>query len=103
MSNTNQPIPPGPRKLTLRDYRRATELTRECTGFDSFAALLTAQSPSPAGYRPVLYTQERRVRRPYSAEQLQAQHHTFRRNAELADLYDRAQLDRGDARRAVRL
>jgi len=22
MSNTNQPIPPGPRKLTLRDYRR---------------------------------------------------------------------------------
>lgn len=92
-------------QITLSAYRRATLLTRECTGFDSFARLLTAQTVSPGGYRPVLYVQERswQRRRPQSPERTQAEMNQYRRNQELADLYDLAQQERGDARRAVRL
>ena len=41
----------NPNRLKLSEYRRATMLTRECTGFDSFARLLRAQSGRPAGFR----------------------------------------------------
>ena len=60
---------------------------------------------SPAGYRPVLYTTPHpvRPRRKYSPAELQRRQLILTGAGELADLYDRAQAQRGDGRRAVRL
>lgn len=93
------------RPLRLSQYRRAARLTRELTAFSSFRELLTAPAPSPGGYRPVLYTSPHPVlsRRRYTPEQQQALQETLQHGRELADLYDLVQLQRGDARRAVRL
>lgn len=95
----------NPNRLKLSEYRRATMLTRECTGFDSFARLLVAQSGRPAGFRPLLHTEVRPWRfRPTSlGAQQRIELDQCRRNRELADLYDRAQQERGDVRRAVRI
>ena len=95
----------NPNRLKLSEYRRATMLTRECTGFDSFARLLRAQSGRPAGFRPLLQTEARPWR--FRPTPLGSAHppdfDQCRRNRELADLYDRAQQERGDVRRAVRI
>ena len=63
---------------------RADELTQRWTAFDSFADLLRGSHTGPAcGYRPSLRKDNRETR-------------------ELADLYDAAQIERGDPRRAAR-
>lgn len=92
-------------RLTLSEYRRATVLTRDCTAFCSFAALLTAQTAGAGGYRPVFWVHERPGgwRKPSSPQERLLETAERRRRMELAELYDRAQLARGDARRAVRL
>lgn len=94
--------------LSLAQYRRASTLTRDLTAFGSFRELLTARSMSPGGYRPTLYTQPHPVRpscarRRYTPEQQQQMEQRLAAARELADLYDLAQQQRGDARRAVRL
>lgn len=97
-ASTKRPIP-------LSQYRRAARLTRELTAFDSFKELLTARAPSPGGYRLVLYTSPHpmRSRRRYTPEQQEELQRRLQQGRELADLYDQVQLQRGDARRAVRL
>ena len=92
-------------RIKLSEYRRAAMLTRECTGFDSFARLQRAQSGRPAGFRPVLHTEVRPLRfRPVALGGIRhGELDQCRRNRELADLYDRAQQERGDVRRAVRI
>ena len=63
---------------------RAEELTQRWTAFDSFADLLRGSHEGPAcGYRPTL-------------------NRSNRETMELADLYDAAQVERGDPRRAHR-
>lgn len=94
--------------LKLSQYRRAAALTRDLTAFTSFRELLTAPAPSPGGYRPVLYTTPHPSRpglsrRRYTPEQLAEIERRLASARELADLYDQAQAQRGDARRAVRL
>lgn len=91
--------------ISLSQYRRAARLTRDLTAFGSFAELLTARAPSPGGHRPVLYTTPHpvRCRRSYTAEEREALDLRLAKARELAELYDLAQLQRGDSRRAVRL
>lgn len=91
--------------LPLSQYRRAARLTRDLTAFGSFAELLTARAPSPGGYRPVLYTTPHPVRgrRRYTPEEQAELELRLAKARELAELYDLAQLQRGDSRRAVRL
>ena len=63
---------------------RAEELTQRWTAFDCFADLLRGSHEGPTcGYRPSLRSNNRETR-------------------ELADLYDAAQVERGDPRRAYR-
>ena len=63
---------------------RADELTTRWTAFDCFADLLRGSHEGPAcGYRPSLNKANREAQ-------------------ELADLYDAAQVERGDWRRAYR-
>jgi hypothetical protein len=73
---------------TLADRRaavaRAEELTTRWTAFDSFADLLRGSHTGPScGYRPSLSKSNREA-------------------MELADLYDAAQVESGDPRRASR-
>ena len=98
-------LPTNRKPVPLSKYRRAARLTRELTMFASFKELLTAPAPSPGGYRPVLYTSPHpvRSRRRYTPEQQLELQQRLQRGRELADLYDLVQLQRGDARRAVRL
>ena len=66
------------------DLARAQELTTRWTAFDAFADLLRGSHEGPScGYRPTLSKANRET-------------------LELADLYDAAQVERGDPRRANR-
>lgn len=70
---------------------RADELTRKWTGWSSFETLL--KSPDDPSYFPTLAPPRGRSK----AAQLESAE-----LGELADLYDQAQAERGDPRRAYR-
>lgn len=93
-----------PVRLTSRELMRLARLVKRHWGDGKLRSLLFAQNGTPEGYRPALVCRPVDVLRfSYTDAELRAHRRDCEERAELAELYDRAQGARGDARRAVRM
>lgn len=90
--------------LTLSEWRRFSELCRLYWGDGKIRSLLLAQNGTAEGYRPTLRTRmpDKRFTIDWTDSELATQRATCLLLVELANLYDRAQASRQDARRALR-
>lgn len=93
-----------PVALALSEWRRFAQLCRLYWGDGKIRSLLLAQNGTPEGYRPTLRTNmpDRRFTVDWTDAETAHQRETCALLVELANLYDRAQASRGDARRACR-
>ena len=92
-----------PVRLSVCELVRLARLVRRHWGDGKLRSLLFAQNGTPQGYRPALVCRPvAMLRFSYTDAELRAHRRDCEERADLADLYDRAQGARGDARRAVR-
>lgn len=92
-----------PARLSVRELVRLARLVKRHWGDGQIRSLLFAQNGTPEGYRPALVCRPIAVLRfSYTDAELRAHSRDCEERTELANLYDRAQGARGDARRAVR-